>query len=83
MTALVGQEVDATVSPVVRYWTGVPGLEAHEAGGQDLAELGQAFGGSEAVGMEGGHDQSPYRQLKMIPPELSTNKNQVISEDVR
>ena len=28
----------------------LPGVEAHEAGGQDLAEFGQAFGGSEAVG---------------------------------
>jgi hypothetical protein len=30
--------------------TGLSGLETHEAGGQDLAEFGQAFGGSEAVG---------------------------------
>lgn len=30
-------------------------MEAHEAGGQDLAEFGQAFGAGHVVGMKRGH----------------------------
>lgn len=41
MTALVGEEVDETVSTVGRLWTGLPCVETHEAEGQELAEFSE------------------------------------------
>ncbi|MGZ9006497.1 MAG: hypothetical protein ACXW20_22220 [Burkholderiales bacterium] len=51
MTALVGGEVQGNVSQIVSFL----GLraEAENAGGEDLADLGEPLGGGHYVGVEG------------------------------
>jgi len=51
MCALAGGEVQRNVSTVVS--TPVLGAKAQNAGGEDLADLGKAFGGGHEVGVEG------------------------------
>ena len=43
MTALTGRTVKRTFSEVRGFWTGLPSANTHEAGGQDLGDLGEAI----------------------------------------
>jgi hypothetical protein len=51
MTALVGGEVEGNVSQVLGFLGLRP--QADQAGGEDLADLGEALGGGHQVGVEG------------------------------
>ena len=51
MTALVGGEVEGNVSAVAGLR--MLGPQAENAGGEDLADLGEPLGGGHQVGVEG------------------------------
>jgi len=54
MTALMGREVDGTVSMVSSYFTGLTAEKTDQAAGEDLAELGKPFVGRQGAGTSGG-----------------------------
>jgi hypothetical protein len=58
-------------------------MKTDEAECQDFADLGDAFVRCHKFWLQWIHDQSPYRRLKMIAPERSENRNQMISEALR
>lgn len=58
-------------------------MKTDEATCQDFADFGDAFVRCHKFWLQWIHDQSPYRRLKMIAPERSENRNQMISEALR
>jgi len=58
-------------------------MKTDEAACQDFADFGDAFVRCHKFWLQWIHDQSPYRRLKMIAPERSEYRNQMISEALR
>jgi hypothetical protein len=58
-------------------------METDEAAREDFADFGDAFVRCHKFWLQWIHDQSPYRRLKMIAPERSENRNQMVSEALR
>lgn len=58
-------------------------MKTDEAACQDFADFGDAFVRCHKFWLQWIHDQSPYRRLKMIAPERSENRNQMVSEALR
>jgi hypothetical protein len=70
MTASVGREVDANLLRSAALGSAQTRAEPQDAGGQDLRDFVEAFGGSHPIGVEGaGHGLRVLSMAQVYPPD--------------